>query len=443
MPLKSNILAGILAGAGGSDKLQVGFAATGGRIGYGRANPTQSGGSRYCFVVRAPIQITADCEWLEFHWDNQYFQNTTLTANGSNRELVAYALEKFDGSSYAPITFDNGSINKIIAPNGHATSDRLYPSAFGLTKFTKGEKYYMRLKERVFVGGYHIISSYARQVTAAIGTNMIAQYYDEATESGVNIYSTGAIPSQTGQFTTGAAHPFPQAIVGKYVTPGEASIINVGDSIDWGFADLQSNIPNIAGPGYFDRSTVDDSGVADICAMTAAIPGTTSIGTNVPLITQYLQYANILWYGPGVNDINTLGSNPVTSIYPNMIALWDVARAAGVKRIAKRGLLPYTSSTDSWRTLGNQTINPRFAMGGDGDALEAQMQAYVANGTIDAFYHVYSGVSDPTTRYAWLTDGTTSNWITSDGVHPDSTGYPLMRTDARAALLAEVAALYS
>lgn len=440
MGMKFNRLVQAIAAGGVPVPRIVGFAATGARMPFGTINPAQSGGTRYIVKSRGAIEITADCEYLELHFDNVYYQSSGRTTHAFPREITHFALERLNATLTVPVTF-GGNPGVIMATDGHATSDKLYASAFGLSKFTKGERYWMRDREKAVPGGVFIPGGYSAKVaTSVVASGTFAEYYDLATESAIDVYGTGPMTTQTGRFTIGTAAPGPQAIVGKFINSGEISMLVTGDSVDWGTGDKTSLVTTIAGSGHVDRSMVNGSGTAVIPFLNWAVPGSSTPDITDATIRQYYQYANVLYLGHALNDIGlTSDGADMPTIYSNMLAQHAYARSVGIKRILRRGVPPVTTSAGGqWVSAVDQTVKNDFLPGSYGDQYEAQLAAWKTSGEIHDWVGVRSPVADATEAYKWLTTGA-NKYATIDGFHPSDVGHGLMSATGllRAMVLAQ------
>lgn len=256
-------------------------------------------------------------------------------------------------------------------------------------------------------------------VTMAAGATAIAGYQ---TLSGIveGVLSTNASSqiSSTGDLTlgaTGVSHNAygPMAVLGKVTGAPKAALI-IGDSI------LDSPQDASGNQGYVTW------GLVAATVPPSYIRVTRSAGqiqyaypTSAPMIYVMEDYTTHLICELGVNDLAQSGSGTysLANIEANVLSIWASAKANGLK-VYEVLITPFTTSTDSWATAGNQTItNTRFQPNGDRDTFNTWIKARVADGTIDGYIDPNTVVEDPSNHGKWVTNGT-AGYSTTDGLHP-------------------------
>jgi lysophospholipase L1-like esterase len=92
-------------------------------------------------------------------------------------------------------------------------------------------------------------------------------------------------------------------------------------------------------------------------------------------------------------------------------------------------LLPRATTTDSFVTTANQTINTGWSAAGQSDLMNQWFATKLADTTIN---HLLSAASqrDSVDSFKWRVNGT-ANYITSDGTHPTATGHEFLAEDLR------------
>src|SRR5690606_25849084 len=115
--------------------------------------------------------------------------------------------------------------------------------------------------------------------------------------------------------------------------------------------------------------------------------------------------------------------------------IWSTVRAEGVQKIVRTLLLPRTSSTDAWRTAENQAPNSGWGLGDKRDTINAGIRDALAAGQLDHALDTLAVRRHPPANSRWLSDGSTANYVTSDGTHVGPHGNALLGVALRAALL--------
>lgn len=171
--------------------------------------------------------------------------------------------------------------------------------------------------------------------------------------AGIDSYTNGSdVTNGTGILATSTADNTgafaPIAIIARS-NDGRRSVIVIGDSIPFGTGDTRG------GGGYMVR------GLGDSIPWLNLSRGGTGIGSFIyPLRAaqrmKLLQYGSIAIVQRGINDI----SQPLATIQANAIALWTMLAARGMKVYACT-ITPSTTSTDGFRTAGNQSVTANEA----------------------------------------------------------------------------------
>lgn len=148
----------------------------------------------------------------------------------------------------------------------------------------------------------------------------------------------------------------------------------------------------------------------------------------------------------GINDCKT-PSMTLATLQANNLRIWTELANRGM-RVIQTTITPYTTSTDSFATVANQTLgaspydnNIRTGYNDwlrDGAPIDATTKAAVAVGTssnvlragavghpLYTYFEVADTVESSRNSGKWKVDGT-PNKYTLDGIHPTNNGYVLM-----------------
>lgn len=229
--------------------------------------------------------------------------------------------------------------------------------------------------------------------------------------------------------SAGTPIPLPLMISGQ--TGANASVYLVGDSIMYGYTDSDTSW------GYQRGSfaaAMEDTQTPYLRAAQTGSQALQFLPANSPLRTALASRCSAAVCNLGVNDI-TLCSGVAATVEANLVALWTSLDSQGL-RVYQTTIMPSTTSSDSWATKANQTVNSTFntcrqAVNAwlragatttiNGVSVSVGNPMHPLTGLID--YSVY--IEDPSDSSRWLTNGS-ANTYTTDGIHPSATAYPIL-----------------
>lgn len=342
---------------------------------------------------------------------------TVSSATVEGYTIQSASLEKDGTSLYAPITFNGLRSVTLAAGDYDIQSDAISPAPFGLTKFSRGELYWIRAiitvpttSGRIPFGG--------RAIAQRTGTSFT--WYNPSTYTITNgVDSTGAITG-TGTSYYARSAGWNPILLGRFTSGDPMTVFGCGDSIHFGQGDTTA-VPN--GYGIFGRSCVDADGVSNARAninFNRIGSSTGDFTTGYPWMRNYMKYCNTLVDNYGTNDLGSGGAGSVATIEANLLLIWGYFKSFNPNgKIIRSYIYPRTSSTDSFTTLSGQTITVNFDV--KAPQLNTWFDSKVADGTITAV----AGYSTTMTAIAsgeplkWAVNGT-ANYPTGDGVHPAS-----------------------
>lgn len=288
---------------------------------------------------------TADLTSLDLYYLNVYNNAGTLT-DGTSVMTIRCAVQTFDGLSvsrgYSPMT---GSRTVTVDPGGmgHLIVPVVIPA---------GTKFYILSYVSVPAAG---------QWTQAFITNHVAIYPGGAPDTtqtgqttsageGSNIAAGGADVTNPGAAAVPARYGFgfgPSYIVGRTARGTAPTCVGIsGDSIANGAGDW----PNL---GYIIRAFGTTQARMQF-SMDGELTTTYANPQTRSWRSLFLQYCTHAIFGFGRNDL-TAGAT-LTQIQTRMIAGWTALVEAGIITY-QTTVTPYTTSTDVWTTLANQTVH--------------------------------------------------------------------------------------
>lgn len=369
-------------------------------------------GTQFAFVSRVTATILGDRSDLQVDFANIAFpaisNANAVVIDGCALERVTGVAEtvlfKFSGSQ--SFTLTAGSVNQ--------KSDVMLPSQFtGITKFTSGDSYFLRIYYHVAALANTLPNS--RQAAEPGAT--FWQYDSGVTAPDQPVTATGAI-------TFSGAHSVP--------TRGMAPVL-IGTSVSGdpksAFIPGDSRVEGVSGPGgnisgyTFTQKACDALSIPSLAFCLGGSSQVTISGAT--WWYPYMGYTRILIDEMGTNNGNQL---------LQFAEYWVAAKKTySVDKVIHTGLSPSTSSTDSWATAVNQTAVR---------ALNSNMEklwAFAAfSGQLDANQVFTSAtIRDGTNGALWASNGTAFAF-TQDGLHQSLTADGLMSTELQPTLSALV-----
>ena len=403
--------------------------ATGGRIASNFYTPATA---NTAFRHRTPHKLGGPVAEMQIGFMDWMYPYEAETPNNTNDVTISHAwLERASTGQRVPLTF-SGSRTLVLPMNSttpYWLSDVIPSSAWTGAAPARDEVFWLHVRGSIPTGG--------KIPSGTPSTYSGARFvvYPPANDPGT-IDTAGPIPTISGGSNRTAG--LPVIFLGRYATPGNLSVIGIGDSILDGTGDSANPVPAISGYGFFNRAAVDTNGANAIAMFNLTRHGQTAANFTNPnrqqRQTHLLPFANVVVEEYGTNDLGSGGTGSDSAILTRTETIWSMARNAGVQKVIRTQLMPRTSSTDSWATLAGQTPNTGWGAGGKRDLINAGFATALADGKIDILLDCFSAVAAPSDNTRWLTNGT-AKYVTNDGTHIAPGGNALLAVPLRAALL--------
>jgi len=322
------------------------------------------------------------------------------------------------------ITFNNGATSVAILPKQWAVSDPI-PG-----KVSKGSSLYIYTFMSITSGAYH-------------QTHTISETGEQG-EKGVAL----ADKTMGGTITNSGGGTFGPVALLYQLADDTPVVTGLGDSIMGGVGDPASKsfvyraLENKK--SFFLAQRSGETAQAFVLATDVG-----SIATSDPLTTSNSRYmlaeaGNWVLGNYAINDLRLFRA--ATLVQADLISIWRALDSEGIK-VTWCTAMPNSSSTDSWATLANQSVNASIiaqrailnAWMRAGAPLDPSTFAAVAVGTAGALVAGQSGhplykifdvsvaVEDGVDSGKWKSPG-----YTTDGIHPTALGH----TDAAAIITA-------
>lgn len=387
-----------------------------------------TGMSQTLFTTTSDLSASYQCRMtarITGHGHRLVFTNFSNTGSGSGETstgnpitVKASIVTAVASGTNIPVTFNGGQTSVTIPDNGIAVSDPL-----GID-IPQGTVFYVVTNVSVTTAGM----KWPQQLYGNAGRNE-GQHFaadDTANASGIG----------SGNYANAYIYG-PALIVGvPYKSARAARLATVGDSIMRGMSQIGTTDGlNIIPP-------LSQTSVVSIAAFGESMSGfSTYFGhrRRIALIDGCTAWME----NYGANDMKSgVAFNALAVMQANKIAVWRiVAERLGVPGYTWT-LGPYTTSTDSWATVGNQSIpaeptysnTNRIALNNwlrDGAPINATTFAPVATGTSPANTIRAGATGHPLAGYFEVADvvesardsGKFGVGMTFDGIHYSTTAY--------------------
>jgi len=314
------------------------------------------------------------------------------------------------------LTFSGATSTTMTAGQAIVLSDPVTPADFGLTADkTPGQMMYVVVRRTVangslYVTGAHLGSNVDPAGEPAGSINAIlSDDTNNQVMSGAALVTTGAtaVPVQP-----------PLAFIGRSLWANKSLLI-IGDSIFQGLVDAGTvgMADGSNGGGYLLRAAYSQQvPFANIARFGSQAQHFTS--SNWAKRSALFPYARIAINDYGTNDI-AAGSRTSAQIIADNQRIQDAIKPLMLPgaRWEHQLMLPRSTSTDAFKTPGNQTITTGFTVGGTRDLVVSGMLASVGTHGLDATFDLNQYFEDQANLGKWVTDGVTNFLSTGDGTH--------------------------
>ena len=371
------------------------------------------------YRLRYPIYIgSTDFSQLVLSFNGWYVGGSGAQNLGNAYNIVKVALEKDGAASSVPVLFSGGRTKTVNDGDSDIQSDPILPSSFSLSKFTKGEVYWVRAEYSVTSGnklpqGAVYFTGYggtAQDYPATMGAK-----FDPAVSTISPVDSFGNMIQISGVSWDFNDIAYTPVVLGRAVSGDARSFLIAGDSI---VANRNSGLSR----AMFDTDFVSNPIACCNFGLSGSDASLWSAGTPAK-IRSYLKYGKYLIDEYGSNNFIS-GNGQLSVAQTDSTTLWTVGKAAGATTVLRPKLIP--------RTVGNITtpLNVAWASGGDARLFNNWLDTQTANVTLLARNALRAGTNQTLdTFYQW---GSAAN--TSDFTHPNAAGELVDAADWRSVL---------
>ncbi len=331
-------------------------------------------------------------------WDNFAFDSYVWTSN--NYSFTNEVSLEYPAGTFYRLTF-NGATNITMKPGQPATPT----DPLGGVTLPANTLFWIRC--------YRTCTNGAQWPYGAIVDN-------NGYPGGLWQGALGAVQdlTLTGTVTNAFTYGFgPSAITGLRAdnckTP-PATVVVLGDSI---FAD--------DGATYYDQSLATFSLSNTVCFANFSADGSAlaNEAANLFLTNAIPPLGNVLLHQTKVNDIRAAGNNSSFTTLTNLlISEWKYFTASGMK-VFETTCTPVSTSSDTFETLANQTIDAN-------NAVRVQVNDWLRTNVFPgvAVIDLASMVESSLDSGKWQVNGS-ANFMTADGLHPSATGVNYLLTN--------------
>jgi len=352
-------------------------------------------------LSKGRIKMGCDAEFIVLSFSNKYLSPYSGDQNsGNNITIQDVSIVNEAGTIVVPVTFAGARTKSLVDGTIDAQSDPVLPSSFGLSKFSRDEDYYFKVR---CTGAVSFYVPYG-QNTYLDATMNDAWWYNTAATTPSSTDAAGNYTAASGAALTSGYNMFFPYVLGKPIGD-DFSLIAVGDSLSEGSSDAVSSE---WGGGQIQRAMRSASNDDSLPCLNFGIAGTTAQNHAGSALTEaYLKYARYAFCNLGTNDINSARTLP--QIQTDLGTLWTKFRTAGIERIIQEELFYYTTGT--YLDDAGQTIQFGWGAGEIAEQLKDWLQTKLDDGTINNLISTDS-VGSATNDYKWGAGQTT------DGIHP-------------------------
>lgn len=363
---------------------------------------------------------SGDVDKIRFRYDGWYGSSgTSTTPNLGNDYTITGGVVECNGF-VVPILFSGGRSKTIVDGDVDIYCDWLYPSQFGLAKFSRGDMFYTKELGTVPVVNGRLPTQ-NRNASDYTGCQMFFYAPNETTVSTVD---AAGVFTSTGALLYTRANGAAPVVYGTFIGGDKPVRLVHGDSITEGTGDGAFK----HGRGWFQRAQVDADGDSNpYASINLAIHGSTSALAANARMKSYYAYANSVVIFYGTNDFGSVGTGTTSAaMLTSVNTMKTAANTGGITKVAVHELGVRASSSDSlWANEANQTTFSGWGAGGEPDLYN---QALATAGFTTVFTNQSCRGTD---RFKWITNGTTK-YAANDDTHPSAGGYILMADENRA-----------
>lgn len=208
----------------------------------------------------------------------------------------------------------------------------------------------------------------------------------------------------------------PIAIIGNVSSPSP-SVLFYGDSIAFGAHDNDPVTGSGDNFGFIVRSLNSANLGWAGSAESGEQVGNVNDGVVRHTVDQFATHAIVEY---GINDI--ANGSSLSTLQTNLQNFWNWLASAGVK-VYQTTITPYSSSTDGFVTLVNQTPEPNCGP----NSIRTQLNDWIRTtpSPLSGYFETADTVESSRNSGLWKVNGSTS--ITVEGLHPNPTGNQWMQ----------------
>jgi hypothetical protein len=379
---------------------------------------------------------SGDCSEIRLLLNNSVVSTGGMDNSATVHTLSDVFLESDALGFSVRVTFSGQNSITIAQGAYDIVSDPVLPSAFGLSKFTRGEKYWIRSQGSQSLGG-RLPGVRQRQTLYGTSAGQVGTF------SCSNISGAGPLVLSGNNIFVSTHYTI--NLLGKFVSGDPLTIGGAGDSIFQGSGDSGN-----FGVGYFSRALFAGSGPHEYLGglnfgMTGAY---IQLWQAAPAaLMAHVKYCSAFTEEMGTNNFDgTANYTPsqLDQAFAWFVGAWSAIRANKVEhpsrtfKIVRTTLLPRTTSNASGDdTPESQTVfGPKWDIGGTVDAFHQRLFSDHLGNDIDVICELHNesrnDPSGPTVQNYWKWKlGKSSS---GDGTHPSPAMHAALSVKLRSVL---------
>lgn len=396
----------------------------------------ESRGSHNRQVFYRPKILGADMQTLALSFHAYYHVANTGDTNLTSDLTVEEVFIESPGGAVVQVTFEGNNTKLLTNGDAAIESDELTPSDFGLSAFNRGDKFAVKGIISTTSGGN---IPFSNADTRIYDPDAQAAWYSSGSTTPSAGTTSGPYTVASGSAFDIRIQGYDPLLIGRLVDDSQPTVLALGDSMTQGVGASISDplVQANYGVGYPAAASYGTDGSAPFPIFNYGISGTTAavFNSTAQKWKQYVGYARIVSTHLGTNDIGTFGTGNLTTLQNNLTDIWADAKANGAQKLLALQLHPRSSSTDSWATIANQTVNTGWDYTEKAEQQETWLATKLADNTLDALVYFPDVFTDAANGRKWEVNGS-AFYLTNDGTHGTQQCYVFTGAAYRTSVLA-------
>jgi hypothetical protein len=364
---------------------------------------------------RWPHYLPQQTTSVAFCWNNWYLNSSSPdnVLTPPNGVTLSAATAECNGV-VVPLTFAGQSSVTLQPGDNNIRCDSLTPAQFGLNSFAAGTTIWTKTLLNLPSAGDKVLFS-ERNANDVSGSQSL--FLDSGATTLSDILLTGAFTS-SGTSPSTRINGFAPWCIGTPANSSTPIWLARGDSITQGIGDNKSDM---FGRGWFQRAC---ESLQSPCLNMGISGSQGNSGASDDRVAYWYRFAThgVVFYG--TNDFGASGTNnSLITVQTRVQTIASAMRNHGMAHVGISKLLVRSTSSDSWASEANQTVNAGWQAGDRPDQFNTSLSGLGFDFSLP-FDSIRGNDS-----YKWRATGP-ANDTTADGEHPSPNGHSLMAAEA-------------